>query len=178
MARKTLVLLIVPFVIASSWLGLNGLATWLAAAGSDDSSSSSAWREQWRFFVEVWSASVLADAAFAIGMAAVGVAGFRLAQRGWTAPAGGTVRSLGVAGAAVAAAALTWLVYTVSFLLLPDDLSGVAWDVGDVIEAASFVGSWGVTGIAFSGIAAAAAGAIDARRAAPAPGWKDPPKAS
>lgn len=114
------------FVLVSSLLGLSGPLLVMSPLGALG------------FMGQVWGASVTADAVFTLGSVGAACAAYVLARRS-------TLLSV------LAGAALHWLVYFASFLLLPGFLkSGV--NAGTLWQAFVFVGSWGITGLVFAAL--------------------------
>lgn len=120
------ILALASLVILSSFLGLAG--RWFFSEPL----------ESLKFMGSIWSASLLADIVFTAGTASAGWLAYRLARDH-------------VLLAILAGAAAHWVVYLVSFLLLPDGST----DAGttDVLSAARFVAMWGFPGLIFAGLA-------------------------
>lgn len=126
------------YVLVSSWFGLTGPSL---SEGELSGAVS--------FFVDVWTDSLLADAAFVSGTLAAG------ALATWLAIQAGPLPSV------VAGFGANWLVYLVSYLLL-DDVTNPA--VSGVLEAAGFVLEFGTLGLVLAAVIPAVAVAVLRRR--------------
>jgi len=127
--RRLALILAVPFGFLSSWLGLAGESFWRDLGGAAE------------FFVDVWSASLWADAVFTVGTLVAFALAWRWAHRAhWVAAlAGGFL--------------LHWAVYWMSFLSLPDVVGGEDGVVESAAEAITFVLDWGWVGLVFAAVA-------------------------